>query len=151
MATDRGSLIQAPSITRAAIAALAALCVSGAACDDLLRDEGSRLSVAIGESAHDLATASASERTLVWTPLRGVTQRYTIEIAVARVCPAPCTGMPADNGGLTVWVERGRGGFSNYHVGFVNVPVRLRVEKHDTPVTIVLRKTAGGIDVVALR
>jgi hypothetical protein len=103
-------------MTRVAMGALAALSLSGAACDDLLRDAGSRLSVAIGDAAEGLAADSASERTLVWAPLRGVTQRYTVEIAVARVCPGPptsCVVMPADNGGLTVWVERGRGGFSN--------------------------------------
>jgi hypothetical protein len=85
----------------------------------------------------------------VYQPREGIDQHYSVGLAKARFQPKPPYDPPYP--GLTVIVEKGQGGFSNYHVKFVGVPKSLGVQKYGISTEIVLSKVADEIDVVSLR
>jgi hypothetical protein len=113
-------------------------------------DEGERLSEQIGHAAQQLRKSSATEMTITYTPRQGVNQRYTVGLAKVRYQPHPPFEPPYP--GLTVTVEKGNGGFCNYHVKYVGVPKSLNISKNGAPTQILLRKVSDDeIDVISLR
>lgn len=115
-----------------------------------LTDEGDRLSLQIARTATRLRNSEGHEATVVYRPRAGIYQRYRIVIAKADWQPHVPLKPPFP--GLTVWVEKGHGGFCNYHVRFAGVPRTLEIQKNGASTELVLRKTANGIiEVVDLR
>jgi hypothetical protein len=112
-------------------------------------DDGERLSEQLGRAAKQLRRSSATELTISYQPKKGVDQHYTVELAKVRYQPHPPFEPPYP--GLTVWVEKGPGGFCNAHVRYVGVPRALKITKYGSPVEIVLQKSVDEIDVVSLR
>lgn len=112
-------------------------------------DEGERLSEQIGGAARKLRNSRLSELTLTYRPRKGVDQHYGVMLAKARYQPHPPLAPPYP--GLAVTVEKGNGGFSNYHVRFAGVPQALEIHKYREPTEILLRKVGGEIDVVSLQ
>jgi hypothetical protein len=112
-------------------------------------DEGERLSEQIANAAKRMRDTHVNEMTIVYTPRKGVDQRYSVQLAKVEYQPHP--PMKPPYAGLTVTVDKGTGGFCNRHVLFVGVPRSWSLTKRGAPTEIVLRKTGNEIDVVDVR
>jgi len=112
-------------------------------------DEGERLSAQIAAAAGKLQNSGSAEVTIIYRPAKGVDRHYRVNLAKVRYQPHPPFDPPYP--GLTVYVEKGQGGFSNYHVRFVGVPRSLEIQKYGEATEIGLRKVGAEIDVLSLR
>jgi hypothetical protein len=83
-------------------------------------DEGERLSEQIANAAKQMRNTHANEMTIIYTPRKGVDQRYSVQLAKVEYQPHP--PMKPPYAGLMVTGDKGTSGFCNRHVLFVGVP-----------------------------
>jgi hypothetical protein len=111
-----------------------------------MEDNATHLAYKLRNGAIRLKMSRRTEEAIIYKPLSGINQTYTIEINQSEMLQPPF-----GYGDLRVVDQNGKMSFTTYHRRFVFVPQRLYIVKTNSETKIVLRKNGPRIEIVELR